>query len=120
MAPIPPSRIFARISYLPSMSVPGTGKAWPSAAEIFDCTVPARQVSRKRTAAAASLVTIIAMAPTTTGTAAEAETASGGSLAALFATARPAQWVKNLVLALPFLFGGALAKPHGWALAAGG
>lgn len=60
------------------------------------------------------------MAATTTGTAAEAQTPSGGSLAALFTTARPAQWVKNLVLPLPFLFGGALAKPHGWALAAGG
>ncbi len=60
------------------------------------------------------------MAATTTGTAAEAEKASGGSLSALFATARPAQWVKNFVLPLPFLFGGALAKPQGWALAAGG
>jgi decaprenyl-phosphate phosphoribosyltransferase len=60
------------------------------------------------------------MAATTTGTAAEAETASGGSLAALFVTARPAQWVKNLVLPLPFLFGGALAHAHGWVYAAAG
>lgn len=59
------------------------------------------------------------MAATTTETVAEAET-SGGSLAALLATARPAQWVKNLVLPLPFLFGGALATRSGWALAAGG
>ena len=31
------------------------------------------------------------------------------ALSALFISARPAQWVKNLVLPLPFLFGGALA-----------
>jgi 4-hydroxybenzoate polyprenyltransferase len=42
------------------------------------------------------------------------------SLAALFATARPAQWVKNLVLPLPFLFGGALASARGWWTAAAG
>jgi 4-hydroxybenzoate polyprenyltransferase len=41
-------------------------------------------------------------------------------LSALFLSVRPAQWVKNLVLPLPFLFGGALATPHGWALAAQG
>jgi 4-hydroxybenzoate polyprenyltransferase len=58
------------------------------------------------------------MAAITTGT--TAETASRGSLAALLATARPAQWVKNLVLPLPFLFGGALRNPDGWVLAAGG
>src|ERR1700694_1705514 len=39
---------------------------------------------------------------------------------ALFQSARPAQWVKNLVLPLPFLFGGALATSRGWALAAQG
>ena len=33
---------------------------------------------------------------------------------------RPAQWVKNLVLPLPFLFGGALASARGWWLAAAG
>ena len=33
---------------------------------------------------------------------------------------RPAQWVKNLVLPLPFLFGGALATARGWWLAAAG
>ena len=60
------------------------------------------------------------MAATTTGTTAEARPASGGLLAALFVTARPAQWVKNLVLPLPFLFGGVLVRAHGWALAAGG
>jgi 4-hydroxybenzoate polyprenyltransferase len=43
-----------------------------------------------------------------------------GTLAALFVSARPAQWVKNLVLPLPFLFGGALATSRGWALAAQG
>ncbi len=42
------------------------------------------------------------------------------SLAALFATARPAQWVKNLVLPLPFLFGGALTSARGWLAAAVG
>lgn len=56
----------------------------------------------------------------TTGPAAEADAPSGGSFAALWTTARPAQWVKNLVLPLPFLFGGALARPWGWVLAAAG
>ena len=55
-----------------------------------------------------------------TTTAAEAQPASVGILAALWTTARPAQWVKNLVLPLPFLFGGALAKLSGWELAAAG
>jgi 4-hydroxybenzoate polyprenyltransferase len=46
---------------------------------------------------------------------------SGGrAAAALLHSARPAQWIKNLVLPLPFLFGGALAAPRGWALAAAG
>ena len=40
--------------------------------------------------------------------------------AALLSAARPAQWVKNLVLPLPFLFGAALSTPRGWALAAAG
>ena len=40
--------------------------------------------------------------------------------AALVAAARPAQWVKNLVLPLPFLFGGALGTGRGWVLAAAG
>src|SRR5713226_5926569 len=42
------------------------------------------------------------------------------TLAALFLSARPGQWVKNLVLPLPFLFGGTLATSRGWALAAQG
>ncbi len=42
------------------------------------------------------------------------------AVSALFFSARPAQWVKNLVLPLPFLFGGALGSGHGWALAAAG
>jgi 4-hydroxybenzoate polyprenyltransferase len=33
---------------------------------------------------------------------------------ALWLSVRPSQWVKNLVLALPFLFGGALSAAHGW------
>lgn len=41
-------------------------------------------------------------------------------LSALIVSARPAQWVKNLVLPLPFLFGGALASARGWWLAATG
>ena len=41
-------------------------------------------------------------------------------LVALASAARPAQWVKNLVLPLPFLFGAALGAPSGWALAAAG
>lgn len=39
---------------------------------------------------------------------------------ALLRSARPGQWVKNLVLPLPFLFGGALTTLGGWWLAAGG
>jgi 4-hydroxybenzoate polyprenyltransferase len=42
------------------------------------------------------------------------------TLSALFVSARPAQWVKNLVLPLPFLFGAALSAPRGWVLAAEG
>jgi 4-hydroxybenzoate polyprenyltransferase len=40
--------------------------------------------------------------------------------AALAAALRPAQWVKNLVVPLPFLFGGALAERRNWMLAAAG
>ncbi len=61
------------------------------------------------------------MAATSSG---EPASAAGDSawraLSALFLTARPAQWVKNLVLPLPFLFGGALGSARGWALAAAG
>jgi 4-hydroxybenzoate polyprenyltransferase len=46
--------------------------------------------------------------------------APGGSLGALVTAARPKQWVKNLVLPLPFLFGRALSTPGGWLLAAAG
>ena len=41
-------------------------------------------------------------------------------LSGLLVSARPAQWVKNLVLPLPFLFGGALSSARGWKLAAVG
>ncbi len=41
-------------------------------------------------------------------------------LSALFLSARPTQWVKNLVLPLPFLFGRALTGVGGWALATAG
>ncbi|HEY6066985.1 MAG TPA: UbiA family prenyltransferase, partial [Thermoanaerobaculia bacterium] len=41
-------------------------------------------------------------------------------LSAVVVSARPAQWVKNLVVPLPFLFGGALATARGWKLAAAG
>ena len=41
-------------------------------------------------------------------------------LLALLQSARPAQWVKNLVLPLPFLFGGALGSARGWWLATAG
>ena len=42
------------------------------------------------------------------------------TLTALFVSLRPAQWVKNLVLPLPFLFGGALGEARGWVLAGAG
>jgi 4-hydroxybenzoate polyprenyltransferase len=61
------------------------------------------------------------MAATSSG---EPASAAGDSalraLSALFLSARPAQWVKNLVLPLPFLFGGALGTTRGWTLAAAG
>jgi 4-hydroxybenzoate polyprenyltransferase len=53
----------------------------------------------------------------------ESDPASGSStglLPALFQSARPAQWVKNLVLPLPFLFGGALGTARGWWLSTAG
>ncbi len=49
-----------------------------------------------------------------------AERPGGGAAAALLQAARPAQWVKNLVLPLPFLFGGVLGTAGGWILAASG
>jgi len=42
------------------------------------------------------------------------------TLSALFVSLRPAQWMKNLVLPLPFLFGAALRDWSGWLLAAAG
>ena len=61
------------------------------------------------------------MAATSSG---EPASAAGDSairaFSALFLSLRPAQWVKNLVLPLPFLFGGALGNAHGWALAVAG
>jgi heme O synthase-like polyprenyltransferase len=38
-------------------------------------------------------------------------------LSGLLVSMRPSQWVKNLVVPLPFLFGGALASGRGWKLA---
>lgn len=64
------------------------------------------------------------MAATSSGDAAPAAERSsserGGATLALFVAMRPAQWVKNLVLPLPFLFGAALSTARGWWLAAGG
>jgi len=61
------------------------------------------------------------MATTSTG---EPATAAGFSslrtFKALFVSLRPAQWMKNLVLPLPFLFGAALGQLHGWILAGAG
>ncbi len=54
------------------------------------------------------------------GSALAADDSPVRSLAALVACARPAQWVKNLVLPLPFLFGGSLTSVRGWVLAAEG
>jgi 4-hydroxybenzoate polyprenyltransferase len=42
------------------------------------------------------------------------------AITALFVSLRPSQWVKNLVLPLPFLFGGALGAARGWVLAGAG
>jgi 4-hydroxybenzoate polyprenyltransferase len=58
--------------------------------------------------------------PAGTGTEGFAATQNGGVLGALLSAARPSQWVKNLVVPLPFLFGHALATSHGWWLAAAG
>lgn len=61
------------------------------------------------------------MAATSSG---EPASAAGDSairaLSALFLSLRPAQWVKNFVVPLPFLFGGALGSGHGWVLAVAG
>ncbi len=66
-------------------------------------------------------VTMLEMAVTSSG---EPASAAGFSslrtLTALFVSLRPAQWVKNLVLPLPFLFGGALGQARGWVLAGAG
>ena len=43
-----------------------------------------------------------------------------GVVPALWFSLRPAQWVKNLVLPLPFLFGGVLSSLRAWGLAAAG
>ena len=61
------------------------------------------------------------MAATSSGEpAAAAGYSSLRTLAALFVSLRPAQWVKNLVLPLPFLFGGVLGEARGWILAGAG
>src|SRR5262249_30985635 len=61
------------------------------------------------------------MAPTSSGETTPAEgVAVSRAFGAVAASARPAQWVKNLVVALPFLFGAALTTPRGWWLAAAG
>lgn len=44
----------------------------------------------------------------------------GRTLRALLVSARPSQWVKNLVVPLPFLFGGALTTLPEWGLAVAG
>jgi 4-hydroxybenzoate polyprenyltransferase len=64
---------------------------------------------------------MLEMAATSSG---EPAPAAGDTLmrpvTALFVSLRPAQWVKNLVLPLPFLFGGALGEARGWVLAGAG
>lgn len=51
---------------------------------------------------------------------ATADLPAGRILHGILVSARPAQWVKNLVVPLPFLFGGALKTPRDWGLAAAG
>ncbi len=61
------------------------------------------------------------MAATSSGRVVPAEGSHADrSLLALAAAARPKQWIKNLVLPLPFLFGGVLKTADGWVLAAAG
>ena len=64
------------------------------------------------------------MAGTASGKTAPAEGSDAGGprfvLGALVAAMRPRQWIKNLVLPLPFLFGGALGRSAGWIRAAAG
>ena len=61
------------------------------------------------------------MASTSSGESTPAEgLAVSRAFAAVAVSARPPQWVKNLVVALPFLFGAALSTPRGWWLAAAG
>lgn len=66
---------------------------------------------------------MVAMAATSSSESTPADSeglAAKGVLPPLVSAARPAQWVKNLVLPLPFLFGGALSTLRGWGLAAAG
>src|SRR6476646_84600 len=61
------------------------------------------------------------MASTSSGESTPAEgLAVSRAFAAVAVSARPPQWVKNLVVALPVLFGAALSSPRGWWLAAAG
>ena len=62
-----------------------------------------------------------AMAATTSGEpVAVAAHSSRSTVSALIVSLRPEQWVKNLVLPLPFLFGSALRDARGWVLAGAG
>src|SRR4030095_1601220 len=112
MVPIPPSLIFARISYLPSMRVPVTGKKPPGR--------PRSDCNRRRNAKIDRLqLTEMAVTnPRERSSAASLPAARG--LSGLLVSARPAQWVKNLVVPLPFLFCGSLASARGWRLAVAG
>src|SRR5712671_6351538 len=125
MVPIPPSRILPRISYFPSMSVDGCAKdkRGPPGAIV---TGPARTISERIRGPGNRRVwfsgyNVRRMAATSSEEpAAAAEDSSLRTLRALFASLRPAQWTKNLVLPLPFLFGAALSDVRGWVLAAAG
>src|SRR6476659_2885195 len=119
MVPMPPSRILARISYFPSISVAGKDKDGQDPRSDCNRTVqPLAAPGAGLSASRAARLQCPAMAATSSG---EPAAAAGYStlrtLTALFVSLRPAQWVKNLVLPLPFLFGGALGEARGWVLA---
>src|SRR6476659_59996 len=110
---MPPSLIFSRISYLPSMRVPATGTGMTPPRSLRDCN---RRTARKIRHLLPYNGSMAVTSPGARMAAVSLPSARG--LSGLFVSARPAQWVKNLVLPLPFLFGGVLATARGWKLAA--
>ncbi len=123
MVPIPPSLIFCEDLVLAFDESTGDRQGNGTSREPFPIVTAARPETQSRESAARKLLLPYngSMAVTSPGERYPAVSlpATRG-LSALLISARPAQWVKNLVLPLPFLFGGALSSAQGWKLAAAG